>query len=579
MLLADVKTALGVGRIVWIDDMFGQAKPELALLAMRHPEVAAGFPELRDLLAARDYRDVADDVAQVIQDQPDERQEEIGQALLQADAVPDPADELPLGALEAACDALGVAPQDRLGFDDGEAFIVAGTAGADVAIVIDLKDAGGPERRGLDLLDRCREVGFAGVAFIMTHDATIETEAAQEAALRGDMAADAALPVTVIAKDRLRADGDVEAAMAVALKRAGLRQVLRPLLSQTGRLVADTYEEVTASLLQLEPERLQRYVYGSAADEGESELQVVERMISAGLSRAVRRFMATDAVALETTRRLRDLPDIALDIAADGPGEAIADLRQAELWDEGDVVNPSYRPLANGDVFEVDAVEPGVPVTGRLFVLLGQPCDVALRPKGTRVSDVAMLVPLFPGDGEEAEPENVDLADGEKAPDLPFTLFGKLYQMRLRELAYVRLSILDLATFRSDGRVMVEQGQAMPLGMPKGSAAIYAAATNAALAVLGGAAPAGQPTLLPDERLLLTMSANAPWKQVRSACHLPPVTRDGVALRKRVTWRLRRKGRLRPPYSTFMLDRVLGLQGRRAFDKDYTAAAPPGNGG
>ena len=369
MSLADVKTALGVGRIVWIDDMFGQAKPELKRLAMRHPEVAAGFPELRDLMAARDYRDVADDVAQVIGDQPDDRQEEIGQALLQADAVADPADELPLSALEAACDALGVAPHDRLGFDDGETFIAAGTAGADVAIVIDLKDAGGPERRGLDLLDRCRKVGFAGVAFIMTHDATIETEAAQEAALRGDMAADAALPITVIAKDRLRADGDVEAAMAVALKRAGLRQVLRPLLSQTGRLVADTYEEVTASLLQLEPERLQRYVYGSAADEGESELQVVERMISAGLSRAVRRFMATDAVALETTRRLRDLPDIALDIAADGPGEAIADLRQAELWDEGDVVNPSYRPLANGDVFEVDAVEPGVPPTGRLFVL------------------------------------------------------------------------------------------------------------------------------------------------------------------------------------------------------------------
>lgn len=573
MSLTEVKRALGVGRIVWIDDMFGQAKPELALLVMRHPEVAETFPELRNLMAARDFRDVAAEVAQVIEDQPEARKEEIGQALLQADALPDPADELPLNALETACDVLGVAAEDRLTFDEGEAFIIGGTAAADVAMVIDLKDAGGPAQRGLDLLDRCRQVGFQGVAFIMTHDATIETEAEQEAALGGDMAAAGALPVTVIAKDRIRAGGDVEAAMAVALKRAGLRQVLRPLLASTGQLVADTFAEVSSSLLRLEPEpeRLQRYVYGPASEEGESELQVVERMLSAGLSRAVRRFMSTNDAALETTRRLREFPDIALDVAADGPGETLADLRQAELWDGEDVINSSYRPLANGDVFEVDGVEPGVPATGRLFVLLAQPCDVALRPKGTRVSDVAMLVPLFPGDGEEAEPDNVDVADGEKAPDLPFMLFGKLYQMRLREVAYARLSILDLATFRTDGRVMVEEGQAMPGGMPKGSSTIYEATVAAAMAEIGRPTPVGPPMLLVDERLLLTMSVNAPWKQVRGACHLPQVTKDSVTLRKRVTWRFRRKGRLRAPYSTFMLDRVLGLQGRRAFDKDYAA--------
>ena len=395
MPLEDVKRTLGVERFVWIDDMFGQERPELANLVMRHAEVAAAFPELGGLLAAREYRDVADDVAQAIGDLPDRRREEIGQALLQADARPDPADELPLNALEAACDALGVAKEDRLTFDQGERFIAGEEAVADVAIIIDLKDAGGSAQRGLNVLERCRQAGFPGIAFIMTHDATVATEAEQEAILCGGMAADG-LPVTVIAKDRLKAGGDVEAAMTVALKRAGLRQVLRPLFASTGDLIGDTYARVSQRLLALEPERLQKYVYGAGAVEGESELHVVERALSAGLSQAVRRFMATDQAAMETTRRLRELQDIQLDAEVDGPGATLTELRQAELWDDGDIVNACFRPLSNGDVFEMDTVEPGIAAADRLFVLLAQPCDVMLRPKGQRVLEVGMLVPLVP---------------------------------------------------------------------------------------------------------------------------------------------------------------------------------------
>jgi hypothetical protein len=576
MDLTAVKAALGITRIIWIDDAFYQRSAELENLIARYPDVAAEFDELAGLIAAREFRDVDAELAEQVADMSDDRQVALRDALLAADAVRDPGEELPRDALEAVCGVLGVDPADRLAFDAGEHIIaqIGADGAADVVFVVDLKDAGGPADRGLDLLRRLDEVRFAGVTFILTHEAILPTESEQEAELTLRLADQGVtgMPVTVIAKDRLAGGDAVEETFVVALKRAGLRHALRPVLAMATQVVGSALSEVIAELLALEPERLERYVYGRGQAEGESELHVIERALTARMSRALRTFMATDDAAADATRKLRALEGVALETTAADPGDLLEKLRQAEMWDEGEVVNQALRPLANGDVFELDPAEPGVVSSEKLFVLLAQPCDVILRPKGTRDAEVGMLVPISPALPNKAppDPQEIDVADGDKDPELPFRLLGQRYRMRLREIAYVRLSVLDLAAFRTDGRVVVEKGQVPPAGLLKGAAAVYAVRTEVAAAELAKPAPTGAPAPLADERLLLTMSDVSPWRQSRMAVHVPRVTKEGLTLRQRVTWRLRRKGRVRPPYSTFMLERVLGLLGRRAFDNDYT---------
>jgi len=74
------------------------------------------------------------------------------------------------------------------------------------------------------------------------------------------------------------------------------------------------------------------------------------------------------------------------------------------------------------------------------------------------------------------------------------------------------------------------------------------------------------------EGLLLTISSRKFWDKIRIGQRLPPqpANKDKPALPDRVTWGLRREGRIRAPYPSFMLDRALRLLGRRAFDNDFT---------
>jgi hypothetical protein len=145
-------------------------------------------------------------------------------------------------------------------------------------------------------------------------------------------------------------------------------------------------------------------------------------------------------------------------------------------------------------------------------------------------------------------------------------------------MTYARLSVLDLACFRADGCLRVEAGHSPCDDLLPGGRSIYDSRTKAADDALAVAPP---PALAPgalrtiDDRLLLTMSDGAPWDRVRVGTRLAPYEPGpGHHLRKlpdRVTWYLRREGRIRAPFSSFLLERALRTLGRRAFDSDFAA--------
>jgi len=569
----DIKAALGINRIVWVDDVFAKSAPELSDMIIAHPEGAKGFAELTELLdAVVAGRDVGSDVAQVIADMEPERRDELRAAVLVAEAQePEFAtDELPQTVVEEACAALGVAEEDRLSFEDA-AKLTAGLAGADheLGYVIDLNESGGADERGLEILAELARNGSKAIAFLLTHAATEETEGTEERRLRdglGDPGDSLPMPVTVIAKKRL--ERGVAAAFEVGFKRAGLRSALHRVLVAARTTILPAFDSAATTLLQIAPEPLERHVYDRGRAEGVSELHVVERGVSAVISEQLRRFFGSDEVAVEALRALRSLGGVELAGPAPDAREALASLRRAEVWDGEATVNSAFSPLANGDVFQLDGSEEETWNQTRRFVLLGQPCDVMLRASGTRGQNDAMLVTLKEDQGGDRR---------EKVPRLPFLLDGKPWKLDFSDIAYVRLDVLDLACFRNDGRVRLDAGHAVPANVLPGLAKVYPTRTGYFDGLLAAAAPAGAAIL--DERLLLTMSTSKFLKDVRlgqrKAARAADPGTQREALPERVAWNLRRVGRIRVPYSSALLEQLLLLMGRRAFDLDFEDTRDP----
>ncbi len=62
-------------------------------------------------------------------------------------------------------------------------------------------------------------------------------------------------------------------------------------------------------------------------------------------------------------------------------------LRSLEIWEDATQINKAFSPLSCGDVFILDEEEiPKAQYSDRMFMLLGQPCDVQLRPDGKKIS-------------------------------------------------------------------------------------------------------------------------------------------------------------------------------------------------
>jgi hypothetical protein len=441
--------------------------------------------------------------------------------------------------------------------------------------MVDLNETGGSGTRGLDILQQLWTRQSKGHTFILTHDATIATEGQRETELRGTLAAETGsplgIPICVIAKERLFdfANNDaLNTALVTAVKRAALRRSLFEVIDRVRGTIDLSFQSAAEKLLSVPPEQLDAFVFERGYKEGVSELHVVERIITAQLGQDMRMFFGTDEAALKSIYRLRDLRAIPLATTGAVPDENLARFRSAEIWESEELINRSYSPIACGDVFEFDPGEKDTAQIPRRFIVLAQPCDVSLRPDGKRAHDLAFLAQLKKGKAERKP----------KVYPLPFKLDGEEWHCSFRNVTVVRLSVLDLASFREDGRVRVDDGHSQPHGLLASQQKIYAERTAPAAKVLAAAQQILGGGLLTDG-LQLCVSQESPFKQVFAPTfvpvHNPKHDNDPSDNKKRVTWRLRRCGRIRHPYIAALLDEYLGVIGRHAFDVDFMDLETP----
>jgi hypothetical protein len=585
MLVSEALSCLGSKRAIWIDDVFNKTPTELADLLLHSWEIAieCNFDELDELLRRAEFGAEAvrpQLIEQLTQLSPT-RANEIRAGFFAHEATKEifASGELSDPTIEKICSLLGVRTEDRWTFDkatDGLTKLCA-DGDADVSYIVDLSEAGVSAIRGLEILKLLWAEKSKGTAFILTHEAAATGEANKEAELRGESAKEGedtqGIPICVIAKERLfdfEDDEDLKEALKISIKRAGLRRSLSEVVFQARGTVHTAFRDAANALLSVPPEQLEAHVFERGYKEGVSELHVVERVLTSHIAQELRKFFGTDRDVLGSARRLRVLRAIELKAIETEPDPHLAAFRLAEVWESDELINSALAPIACGDVFETDLHEQPVKNIGRKFILLGQPCDIALRPSGKeRAQKTAFLVPLKKMRGEVTSEKEASL------PLLPCKLGEDLWACDFRNAAAAKLAVLDLASFRIDGRVRVDEGHAPPVDLLAAQSRIYKDRTTIPTKVIKVGQPISANDGTADPALQLSFSAENAFKHFHCAVFDQASAENKSAripaLPKRVTWRLRRCGRVRMPYSVALLDQYLSIMSRRAFDLDYMA--------
>ncbi|MDM0071643.1 hypothetical protein [Variovorax sp. J31P207] len=577
---------LGSTRVIWIDDRFATASAaELIDLLTEHADVVVDVspePMKGALHKIADSDDTGNqELEQAVANLTG--QERINllrqvQLKLEDNGTADLSDE----QIESVCAHLAISNEDRWPFDKAEdAMLQLAKDAGDTAIsyIIDLNDAQGAadNTRGLDLLKALHGAGSKATALLLTHYATKSNEAEKELELRSILSPEGPLdgsPVCVIAKERLYAvdeagstvegrDGVVAQALRIAIKRAGLRRNVHEVLVRVQSHIDKAFKTASNNLLEVPPEQLDEYAISRAYAEGVSELHVVERALTASMSESFRHLFSVDAATRENERRLRSLRSVPLDIDATIHHQMLETFRKLEVWESDHLVNKGCSPLACGDVFDMDS-QGGAPA--QRFILLAQPCDVTLRPSGDRDAEAGFLVLLKPL-------ATIDTPANQKQIRLPFLLDGKQWVCELRKTTSIRLDLLDLVSYRPDGCLLYDYGQAVPDWLLPGQQAsgkyVFKAlkdAFDARSAVKG--TPAKD---IKDSRCQLTLSAKGPFQHIAygSFVEAKAAKEDAPGATGGFNWNLRRVGRVRMPYASALLGSYLAIVDRDAFDLDY----------
>ena len=593
---------VGSRRVIWIDDHFNDSPAELAGLLWQHREdslLVAPDRAVEMLEMDETAQDVAvERLRDLLASSTPAERVSLKDRLLDRLAAAEHTDgrELDSTSVNRACDLMGVAPEDRWTFDGAERRVteLCRAGDAEVAYVVDIKDERDNSERGLEILKALVRGSSVGVAFILTHEAAVDTEARREQDINRkvtslDAASQRSMPFCLVAKARLGAAISSPVMMAdgleVAIKRAGLRKAVHAVLRGARQQVQRSFDEAQSLLMDVQPEQFERYVIRRCHGEGGSELHVIERALTAHMGFGLRTLFGQEDMQAEMTR-LRSLQSIKLPGIEDASSVSLEPFRRHEVWEGEELINLSLAPIAPGDVFELDRLEKATASSSKRFVLLGSACDMQLRSTGKRLLSSAYLVPLIstpPGSAatrKKVPPQDVDTEPSAKAW-LPFSLDGDELYCEFYKVAEVNMAVLDLASFRPDGRVRFDEGQTQPANQIPSQAAAYGSRVAAAKARLdfkpdpSGSEPAGG--ALPNFALQLAFRSDDMFRQLHfgSVEEIRKTQADGrqIVLPRRVSWRLRRCGRLRQPFPAYLFSGFLTFQGRYGFDHDFTTDA------
>lgn len=241
-----------------------------------------------------------------------------------------------------------------------------------------------------------------------------------------------------------RFDGEDESLMVQGLKNVIWLKQIEKVKEMAGNAVNEACAVLENGMKSIDPATFNRMVIASSKVEGCWEFESLSRIIMVYLNKGLKQGIKKQfAEFQQNTNSIR---------ALDGPNssEIINDeilnlIRGGEWYDEIDYVNQVYSPISNGDIFQIG---------NKYYILLGQPCNLSIRPEGKRGYDLdqAFLLPLTTKDKTE---EKLYLSEGTKG-DFQYPFKNDYFHILFSDRKRVSLSLLDLVSYNANGLAEID---------------------------------------------------------------------------------------------------------------------------
>jgi hypothetical protein len=291
--------------------------------------------------------------------------------------------------------------------------------------------------------------GYKFVYALLTHNAPTEDAeiTLQEAiAVQSPHLADYLL---VIAKSRLADNGG---RFAERMKHLLLYRLFRVL---TQRLEAETKSASALAIEQIKAlgvQGFERIILGTSRAEGAWSPDTLVRVIGVYQQQQIKLNIRKDSELHRLVRDIDPICDVATSVMTEGVAMGARRLQHDEIYETGERINSVHLPIATGDIFKDGK--------GLQYILLAQPCDLVVRSTGYRRSkdrDSRQLVPLAP---LRAVPSKyLDSHLPSEQYELHHFVDNARWSVLLSETYFLPIWLVDLCVLNDDGRCSLIAGQ------------------------------------------------------------------------------------------------------------------------
>lgn len=284
--------------------------------------------------------------------------------------------------------------------------------------------------------------GYKFVYALLTHNAQNDDAEISLQKEIAEQSPELAEYLLVIAKSRLSENSD---RFAERMKHLLLYRLFRVL---TRRLRAETEKASKSAIDQIDGlgvQSFERIILGTSRAEGAWSPDTLVRVIGVYQQQLINQNIRGDAELHQRVREINPICDVGTSVMTDGIATEARRLQHNEIYETAELVNKVHLPIASGDIFK-DA-------KNQQFILLAQPCDLMVRGTGLRRAkdrDSRQMVPLAPVRKVESK-----FGDGSLPSEhylLPHFEEKGRWSIRLNETYFLPIWLLDLAVLNPDGR-------------------------------------------------------------------------------------------------------------------------------
>lgn len=196
----------------------------------------------------------------------------------------------------------------------------------------------------------------------------------------------------VFTKDRLNKPD----LFADAIKKLFLNQYCEQVKNKTLNIASKAFTNTIQELNLLDTYSFDFAILKSSLNEGVWEAETLLRIINIYLDDFIKKEMIKSNYLLQTNEAFEKAHSISnsFNISIEGinknPYQKPIELRTKEIFEAGEIINKLYKPLENGDIFEI------IDSNNRksTYVLVAQECDLMLRSTGKRKLQTGVLIYL-----------------------------------------------------------------------------------------------------------------------------------------------------------------------------------------